>query len=88
MSTSQSPVFLILVASLVPSILALIAALAWNGLFVEIFDRLNSRHEIVALFIYAIVVTLLAIGVGFAFFEINKKRFQDGHVASVYGGTR
>ena len=38
-------IFLFLTASLIPGIFALIAALAWNSLFVEIFNRLSRGRN-------------------------------------------
>ena len=67
-------IFLFLTASLIPGIFALIAALAWNSLFVEIFNRLSRGREIVALVAYAVVVTLIALSIGFVFYEINQER--------------
>ena len=66
--------------------MAVVAALGWNSFFVEVFDRLSPTKEIWALFFYALVVTVLAIGIGFAFFEVNKKKKQNGNNVGAYGG--
>ena len=49
-------------ASLLTAAFGLIAALAWNSAIQELFDRyFTGGDTIVALFVYAVVVTMIAV---------------------------
>ena len=71
--SDQKQVLVLLVAGFLPSVVALIASLAWNSLFIEIFTRLSPKRQLAALVFYALFVTVLAVVFGYIFFDINRK---------------
>jgi len=49
-------------AALITAAFGLIAALAWNGAIQELFDIIfGERSTLVAMFVYAVVVTIIAV---------------------------
>jgi hypothetical protein len=53
--------FLVTVISVVTTAFGVVVALAWNSALTKALEQLSKRSEVVALFVYALLITFLAV---------------------------